>query len=94
MMDELATDPRPLVSVVVPAYNEALKLMGSLTAIYSYLGTLHDRYRFELLVVDDGSRDGSAEAVDMLTETLEQAKTLGLANVARRALSALTEAKR
>jgi hypothetical protein len=38
--------------------------------------------------------DGSAEAVDMLTETLEQAKTLGLANVARRALSALTEAKR
>jgi hypothetical protein len=38
--------------------------------------------------------DGSAEAVDMLTETLEQAKTLGLANVARRSLSALTEAKR
>lgn len=38
--------------------------------------------------------DGSAEAVDMLTVTLEQAKTLGLANVARRALSALTEAKR
>jgi len=38
--------------------------------------------------------DGSAEAVDMLTQTLEQGKTLGLANVARRALSALAEAKR
>ena len=68
-MDELASDPRPLVSVVVPAYNEALKLMGSLTAIYAYLGTLHDRYRFELLVVDDGSTDETGDIADAFAKT-------------------------
>jgi glycosyltransferase involved in cell wall biosynthesis len=50
-------DARPLVSVVVPAYNEALRLEGSLSAIYDYLQGLADRYRFELLIVDDGSTD-------------------------------------
>ena len=62
-------DPRPLVSVVVPAYNEALKLMGSLSAIYSYLGTLHERYRFELIVVDDGSTDETGDIADVFAKT-------------------------
>ncbi len=47
----------PLLSIVVPAYNEALMLMGSLTTLYAYLQDLSDRYRFELIVVDDGSTD-------------------------------------
>jgi glycosyltransferase involved in cell wall biosynthesis len=55
--------------VVVPAYNEALKLMGSLTAIHAYLGTLHDRYRFELLVVDDGSTDETGDIADAFAKT-------------------------
>ncbi len=69
MTDSLASDPRPLVTVVVPAYNEALKLMGSLTAVYSYLGTLHDRYRFELIVVDDGSTDETGDIADVFAKT-------------------------
>ncbi len=50
-------DPRPLVTVVIPAYNEALLLMGSLTAIHEYMEGLTDRYRYEMLIVDDGSTD-------------------------------------
>ncbi len=69
VMDGLPADPRPLVSVVVPAYNEALKLMGSLTAIYAYLGTLQDRYRFELIVVDDGSTDETGDIADVFAKT-------------------------
>jgi glycosyltransferase involved in cell wall biosynthesis len=49
----------PLVTVIIPAYNEALKLHDSLTTIYAYLQSLSDRYRFEVLVVDDGSTDGT-----------------------------------
>jgi hypothetical protein len=56
----------------------------------AHLGrTRVEQARLLLLRGPDGS-----EAVDMLTETLEQAKALGLANVARRALSALAEARR
>ncbi len=52
-----AVDPRPLVSLVVPAYNEALLIMASLTEIYTYMQGLESRFRFEILVVDDGSTD-------------------------------------
>ncbi len=67
--ETLPADPRPLVSVVVPAYNEALKLMGSLNAIYAYLVSLHDRYRFELLVVDDGSTDETGAIAEVFAKT-------------------------
>jgi glycosyltransferase involved in cell wall biosynthesis len=55
------SDARPLVTVIVPAYNEAVVIMHSLTEIHDYLRTLEDQYRYELLVVDDGSTDGTGD---------------------------------
>jgi hypothetical protein len=71
-----ASDPRPLVSVVVPAYNEALRLMGSLSAIYGYLEGLADRYRFELLIVDDGSTDETPAIADAFAATRPEVRVL------------------
>jgi dolichyl-phosphate beta-glucosyltransferase len=54
------------LSVVVPAYNEARRLGPSLERALSYL-----RQRgisFELLVVDDGSRDGTAAVAAAFAE--------------------------
>lgn len=50
-----AADPN--VTLLIPVYNEALKLMSSLTELYSYMQGLSDRYSFEMLVIDDGSTD-------------------------------------
>ncbi len=55
---------KPLLSVVVPAYNEARRLPRTLTAITTYLGTLP--YPTEVLVVDDGSTDTTAEQVSRM----------------------------
>ncbi len=41
--DAIETPALPLVTILVPAYNEALKLMSSLTAIYTYLQGLAER---------------------------------------------------
>jgi len=52
---------RPLVSVVVPVYNEQEclpRLHDRLTAVLSALGG-----EYEILLIDDGSRDGSLEII-------------------------------
>lgn len=45
----------PQLSVVIPAYNEALRIGGTLEKVRQYLETRG--YACELIVVDDGSRD-------------------------------------
>jgi dolichyl-phosphate beta-glucosyltransferase len=54
----------PELSVVIPAYNEAKRLPPSLRQIEAYLR--QSKRHSELIVVDDGSIDGTAEAVDSL----------------------------
>jgi dolichyl-phosphate beta-glucosyltransferase len=51
----------PRLSVVIPAYNEALRLPGTLRHVLGYLSG--QAYPAEVLVVDDGSRDHTADVV-------------------------------
>lgn len=52
---------RLCLSVVVPAFNEAERIGASVTRILQYLAEKWERW--ELIVVDDGSRDGTAATV-------------------------------
>lgn len=49
----------PLVSVVAPFFNERESLPELLTRWASAVAPLEDRYDFEFVLVDDGSKDGS-----------------------------------
>ena len=55
----------PHLSVVIPCFNEARKIETDIQAALSYFGSRD--YSFELILVDDGSSDGTAAI-------LEQAK--------------------
>ena len=67
---------RPLVTVLVPAYNESLKITTSLEVIYAYMQDLDDRYRFELLVVDDGSTDDTAQQIEVFARDRPEVRLL------------------
>ncbi|MCW6035942.1 glycosyltransferase family 2 protein [Spirulina subsalsa FACHB-351] len=52
-------DLRPLVSLIVPAYNEEAILEENLETLYQYTESLAELYRWEILVINDGSRDNT-----------------------------------
>jgi glycosyltransferase involved in cell wall biosynthesis len=57
-------DDKPLVSIVTPAYNEGAIIQENLGDLCRYLVHLEDEYRWELIVVNDGSRDNTGELAD------------------------------
>jgi glycosyltransferase involved in cell wall biosynthesis len=57
----IADDGKPMVSIVVPAYNEAQRIGESIKKIDAFVRA--SPLSFELIVVDDGSRDDTAATV-------------------------------
>ena len=64
-MNPTARPPRPRLSVVVPAYNEARNLPTLLLQLGDALRALTDDW--EVIVVDDGSRDDTAQVMQPWT---------------------------
>jgi len=50
------------VSLIIPAYNEELRLLPTLERLHAHLSAGPSTY--EILVVDDGSRDGTCQVVE------------------------------
>lgn len=66
----------PLVSIILPVYNEAALLRENVIQVCNYIDTLSDKYRFELLVVNDGSVDDSGSIADALAEEFSTVRVL------------------
>lgn len=54
------------LSLIIPAYNEALRIAPTLQRVLEYLST--QTYTWEIIVVDDGSSDGTSEVAEKLLE--------------------------
>lgn len=64
---------KQLISIVIPALNEAENLPKLHAELQKVCVVLGGKYRFEFVFVDDGSADGSAEALEKLAR--EDAQT-------------------
>lgn len=67
---------RPLVTIVLPAFNEAAVLEENVGTIEQYLRTLESRYRFEIILVNDGSHDGTGEIGERLESRYSNLRVL------------------
>ncbi|MCH8310319.1 MAG: glycosyltransferase, partial [Chloroflexi bacterium] len=52
---------RPYVSVIIPAFNEAARIIPTLKRVVEHLSG--KPYKWEVIVVDDGSADTTAQLV-------------------------------
>ena len=60
---------RPLVSLVVPAFNEAIIVEHNLARLCTYMQSLESRFRWEVVVINDGSTDATGDLADEFAKT-------------------------
>ena len=63
------------LSIIIPAYNERSRLPATLDRVIDYMKTAGWE-RWEIIVVDDGSSDGTAEAAEAAHETNARVRVL------------------
>jgi dolichol-phosphate mannosyltransferase len=73
------TAPLPLVSIVCPAFHEQEVLPHFHAELTRVLGTLESQYHFEILYIDDGSRDKTLEAMKAIAVGDARVRVLSLA---------------
>jgi glycosyltransferase involved in cell wall biosynthesis len=61
---EAATATKPMVSVVVPAFNESAIIQDTLATLCDYMQGLEDEYSWEIVVVNDGSTDTTGDLLE------------------------------
>jgi dolichyl-phosphate beta-glucosyltransferase len=67
--------PKPYLSVVIPAYNESKRLPLTLIDVDKYLSQAG--FAYEIVVVDDGSRDDTVSVVRRLIKVIPHLRLVG-----------------
>lgn len=57
-------EQKPMVSIVIPGYNEEALIIPNLTTICNYMKGLEGKYDWEILFVNDGSKDQTGKLAD------------------------------
>jgi glycosyltransferase involved in cell wall biosynthesis len=69
-------ETKRLVSVVAPAYNESSILQDNLTILCDYLVTLENQYDWEIVIVNDGSRDDTGYLAERFAENQSRVRVV------------------
>jgi len=62
---------RPLVSLLLPAFNEEAILEPNVGRIVEYIRDLEDRFRWQIVIIDDGSADDTGKIADACARSHE-----------------------
>lgn len=68
-MQKAVEKSQPLVSIVIPAYNERSHIGATIRSVHEYVS--RKRWRFEIIVVDDGSDDNTVAEAQRAAEKVK-----------------------
>lgn len=74
MSFDLTDDRPPTYSIIIPAYNEAARVGATVEKVLAHVA--QRGWRAEIIVVNDGSRDNTAEIIRRLAEKNSQLRLL------------------
>jgi glycosyltransferase involved in cell wall biosynthesis len=69
-----ANATKPVVSLVLPAYNEAAIIEANLARVCHYMQTLEHAYRWEMVIVNDGSSDDTGQLAERFARNRENVR--------------------
>lgn len=55
---------KPFISVVLPCYNEEAIFQSNISSIITYLENKNQEYKWEIIIIDDGSKDKTGKIAD------------------------------
>ena len=64
----MISNSKPCISIVAPCYNEEAILTLNIEAIITFLKTISEKYSYEILIINDGSKDRTGEIADDLAK--------------------------
>jgi glycosyltransferase involved in cell wall biosynthesis len=67
---------KSFISIIAPCYNEEAILETNIKKIISYLESKEDKYSWEILIVDDGSKDNSGNIADELANEINEVRVI------------------
>jgi len=65
---------KDFLSIIIPAYNEELRISSTLERLHNYLTA--NSWEYEIIVVDDGSSDNTAAVVEKFSRKYESIKLI------------------
>jgi glycosyltransferase involved in cell wall biosynthesis len=58
---------KPFISIVLPCYNEEAILLANINTVVNYLKSKGFKYDWEIVIINDGSKDNTGEIVNELS---------------------------
>lgn len=66
----------PFLTVILPCYNEEAIIANTLEKLEVYLDQRKDKYPYEILIINDGSKDETGTIADFYAEKLESIRVI------------------
>ena len=72
----MSSNNRPFLSIIAPCYNEEAILQHNMQKIVDTLESFKEKYRWEVVIVDDGSKDATGQIADELAKTCSNIRVI------------------